>query len=99
MICEMKKIIIPILAGFALLAASCEKYLEIPQKGVVSTIEYYASDEDAQAALVNMYGQYIENVGGTEGITGVVNSSMTRRTVRSTPLTSVTTSPSITPTW
>ncbi len=68
MICEMKKIIIPILAGFALLAASCEKYLEIPQKGVVSTIEYYASDEDAQAALVNMYGQYIENVGGTEGI-------------------------------
>ena len=64
----MKKIIIPILLGFAALAVSCQKYLEIPQKGVISTIEFYSSDADAQAALNNMYAQYIDNVGGTPGI-------------------------------
>ena len=64
----MKKIIIPILLGFAFLAVSCEKYLEIPQKGVISTIEFYSSDEDAQAALNNMYAQYIDQVCGTPGI-------------------------------
>ena len=64
----MKKIIIPILAVIALAAVSCEKMLDIPQKGVVSTIEFYASDADAEAALANMYAQYIENVAGTEGI-------------------------------
>ena len=64
----MKKIIIPILLGFALLAVSCEKNLEIPQKGVISTIEFYSSDADAQAALNNMYAQYIDQVCGTPGI-------------------------------
>ena len=64
----MKKYIIPILLGFAVLTVSCEKNLEIPQKGVVSTIEFYASDADAEAALVNMYDQYADNVSGTEGI-------------------------------
>ena len=64
----MKKIFIPILLGFAFLAASCEKNLEIPQKGVISTIEFYASDSDAEGALTNMYAQFIDNVGGTPGI-------------------------------
>ena len=68
MIYEMKKFIIPILTVIALAAVSCEKLLDIPQKGVLSTIEYYASDDDAEAALNNMYAQYAEQVGGTEGI-------------------------------
>ena len=67
MLYTMKKIIIPILLGFALLAVSCEKNLDIPQKGVLSTIEYYASDADAESALANMYAQYIENVAGCSG--------------------------------
>ena len=65
---EMKKILIPILLGFALLAVSCEKNLDIPQKAVVSTLEFYSNDDDARAALANMYAQYIENVAGTPGI-------------------------------
>ena len=64
----MKKIIIPILLGFAFLAVSCESKLEIPQKGVVSYDSFYASDDDAQAALADMYANYIQNVAGTEGI-------------------------------
>ena len=68
MISDMKKIIIPILLGFAMLAVSCEKNLDIPQKAVVSTLEFYSNDDDARAALANMYARYIENVAGTPGI-------------------------------
>jgi len=64
----MKKIILPIFLGFALVATSCEKMLDIPQKGVVSYDDFYASDEDCEAALANMYANYITNVSGTEGI-------------------------------
>lgn len=65
----MKKIILPILSVFALLATfSCEDRLDIPQKGVVSYLNYYASDSDAEAALTNMYVQYHNNVAATEGI-------------------------------
>ena len=64
----MKKIIIPILAVFALVAVSCEKMLDIPQKGVVAYDTFYASDDDALAALADMYANYIQNVAGTEGI-------------------------------
>ena len=68
MYCKMKKLFIPILVGFSLIAVSCEHLLDIPQKGVVSTIEFYASDADAKAALTDMYHNFIEQVGGTEGI-------------------------------
>jgi len=64
----MKKIIIPILLGFALVAVSCEKMLDIPQKGVTSASDFYASDDDATAALANMYVNYLTNVAATEGI-------------------------------
>ena len=64
----MKKIILPILLGLAIVAVSCEQNLEIPQKGKISTLEFYASDADAEAALTDMYANYIENVCGTEGI-------------------------------
>ncbi len=64
----MKKFILPILACLAVGVSSCESMLDIPQKGVVSYDDYYANDDDAYAALVNMYKQYINNVAATEGI-------------------------------
>lgn len=64
----MKKFILPILACLLVGFTSCESMLEIPQKGVVSYDTFYANDDDAHAALVNMYKQYINNVAATEGI-------------------------------
>ena len=68
MLYTMKKIIIPAILGLGFLAVSCEKNLDIPQKGVISPEVFYANDDDAEAALTNMYAQYIENVAGTQGI-------------------------------
>ncbi len=68
MLYNMKKIIIPILLLCALGAVSCEGMLDIPQKGVVSYSDFYASDADAEAALASMYANYLQNVAGTEGI-------------------------------
>jgi len=64
----MKRIFLPIFLGLALVAVSCQSKLEIPQKGVVSYDDFYASDADAEAAITDMYANYISNVGGTEGI-------------------------------
>ena len=64
----MKKIIFSLMACALLAATSCESMLEIPQKGVTSYDDFYANDDDAKAALVNMYKQYINNVAATEGI-------------------------------
>ena len=64
----MKKFIFPLLACALLVANSCESMLDIPQKGVVSYENFYASDEDAAAALASMYANYIGNVASTEGI-------------------------------
>ena len=67
MICKMKKVILPVCLALSLLAVSCESKLEIPQKGTVSTLEFYASDEDAEAALTNMYAKYL-SVASANGI-------------------------------
>ncbi len=64
----MKKIFVPVLCGLALLASSCESKLEIPQKGVVSYDSFYQSDDDAAAALADMYASFYDNVGGSEGL-------------------------------
>ena len=64
----MKKIFSIILVVLAFAAVSCEKLLDIPQKGTVSTLEFYASDDDAQAALNDMYADFVSNVAGTQGI-------------------------------
>ena len=64
----MKKIIIPTLLVFALGFVSCEDKLDIPQKGVVTNETYYASDADAEAALTDMYANFVANVAGSEGI-------------------------------
>ena len=67
MIHAMKKIILPILLVFSLIAVSCESKLEIPQKGTVSTLEFYASDADAEAALNNIYASFI-SIASANGI-------------------------------
>ena len=67
MIYAMKKIILPILLVFSLIAVSCESKLEIPQKGTVSTLEFYASDADAEAALNNIYASFI-SIASANGI-------------------------------
>ena len=64
----MKKIIIPALLVFAFGFVSCESNLDIPQKGTVSTSDYYANDADAEAALADMYASFVQNVAGSEGI-------------------------------
>jgi len=67
----MKKIICFTLSISALLVAvSCEKNLEIPQKGVVNPEEYYVSDAQAEALLANMYTSCFggHGIAGSEGI-------------------------------
>ena len=64
----MKKIIIPTLFVFALGLVSCEDNLDIDQKGVVSSLDFYASNEDAEALLANMYSTFCQQVAGTQGI-------------------------------
>lgn len=64
----MKKIIYPALFVFALGLGSCEDNLDIPQKGTVTPDAFYASDADAEAALADMYANYVQNVAGTQGI-------------------------------
>ena len=68
---NMKKIIYSILAIAAIFAtASCEKNLDIPQKGVIPEETFYASDADAEALLSNMYTTCFggSGIAGTQGI-------------------------------
>ena len=64
----MKKIIFALMACALFAAVSCESKLDIPQKGVVTYEDFYASDADAEAALVSMYANFLQQVAGTEGI-------------------------------
>lgn len=64
----MKKYIIPLSLVLAAGMVSCQDKLDIPQKGVVATEDFYASDADAEAALADMYANFAEQVAGTEGI-------------------------------
>ena len=64
----MKKLVYSILAVAALFAAaSCEKNLDIPQKGVTSYESFYKTDADAEAALVAAYAQFATNVTSQNG--------------------------------
>ena len=57
----MKKILFPILAlALGALQVSCTKNLDIPQKSVLSTDEYYANAtaDDAEALMVSIYKMY-----------------------------------------
>ena len=68
---DMKKIILPIVLGLAFVAVSCESKLDIPQKGVMSSEEFYATGDDAAEALrANMYTTCFggSGIAGTAGI-------------------------------
>ncbi len=72
----MKKIIIPILLGFALIAVSCQKMLDIPQKGVMSSEEFFATkDAAAEALTANMYASLFGG-NGIAGTAGIYNPQM-----------------------
>lgn len=65
---KMKKIAYSILAVAALFAASsCEKNLDIDQKGVVPIENFYQTDEDAEQAMVAAYAQFVSNVCSQNG--------------------------------
>ena len=64
----MKKLVYSVLAIAALFAAvSCEKNLDIPQKGVVAIENFYQTDEDAEAALAAAYARFATRITGQDG--------------------------------
>jgi len=64
----MKKILYSVLAVAALFSAvSCEKNLDIPQKGVVSIDSFYKTDDDAVAAMTAAYARFATRVTGQDG--------------------------------
>ena len=64
----MKKLVYSVLAIAALFAAvSCEKNLDIPQKGVVAIESFYQTDEDAEAALAAAYARFVTRITGQDG--------------------------------
>lgn len=64
----MKKILIPILGALAVFTACNEDLLEIPQKGVISTTNFYQTEEDAEAARVAVYQGLVWNVCAHNGV-------------------------------
>ena len=64
----MKKTVYSILAFAALFTvASCEKNLDIPQKGVDAYETFYKTDEDAEAALAAAYARFATRLTGQDG--------------------------------
>lgn len=64
----MKKIVYSVLAFAALmLGVSCEKNLDIPQKGVTTYDNFYKTDEDAVAALTAAYARFATRITGQDG--------------------------------
>ena len=64
----MKKIVYSVLAFAALmLGVSCEKNLDIPQKGVTAIETFYQTDEDAISALNAAYARFATRITGQDG--------------------------------
>jgi len=64
----MKKILFPILLGFAFIAVSCESRLDIPQKGVIAQDTFYETEADVEAARNDMYANFLGSVAACSGI-------------------------------
>jgi len=65
---NMKKLVYSVLAVAALFAAvSCEKNLDIPQKGVIAYENFYKTDADAEAALTAAYARFATRITGQDG--------------------------------
>ena len=61
----MKKYLFLLMVGAGALFTACNQdLLEIPQKGVVGMDKFYITDEDAESALVTMYADFAQNIGG-----------------------------------
>lgn len=61
----MKKILYPVLAIACLFTvASCEKNLDIQQKGVTAYEDFYKTDDDAEAAMAAAYARFSTYVTG-----------------------------------
>ena len=64
----MKKIVYSVLAFAALMTGvSCEKNLDIPQKGVTAIENFYQTDEDAISALNAAYARFATRITGQDG--------------------------------
>ena len=64
----MKKIVYSVLAFAALMmGVSCEKNLDIPQKGVTAYENFYQTDDDAIAALNAAYARFATRITGQDG--------------------------------
>ena len=64
----MKKIVYSVLAFAALmLGVSCEKNLDIPQKGVTAIENFYKTDDDAISALNAAYARFATRITGQDG--------------------------------
>ena len=64
----MKKIVYSIFAFAALfMGVSCEKNLDIPQKGVTAYENFYKTDEDAISALNAAYARFATRITGQDG--------------------------------
>ena len=64
----MKKTIYSVLAIAAVFAfASCEKNLDIPQKGVTAYESFYQTDADAESAMAAAYARFATRVTGQDG--------------------------------
>lgn len=64
----MKKLVYSVLAiGALFTAVSCEKNLDIPQKGVTPIENFYKTDEDAEAALTAAYARFATRITGQDG--------------------------------
>lgn len=68
----MKKILFPILsmAMFAPAFMACEDQLDIEQKGVVSTENFYKTDADCEKALTSAYENFVMNTFGRTSFQG-----------------------------
>ena len=64
----MKKLVYSVLAiGALFTAVSCEKNLDIPQKGVTAIESFYKTDEDAVSALTAAYARFATRITGQDG--------------------------------
>ncbi|MBO7575584.1 MAG: RagB/SusD family nutrient uptake outer membrane protein [Bacteroidales bacterium] len=64
----MKKLVYSVLAiGALFTAVSCEKNLDIPQKGVTPIENFYKTDADAEAALTAAYARFATRITGQDG--------------------------------
>ena len=65
----MKKILFSVaVLSAGLMFTSCEDRLDVQQKAMSNTTDFYKTDADAKSAVTAMYATFNGEIGGTEGI-------------------------------